>query len=131
MAAPAWHLTGCVLADAAEAAGAAGAAGGRGEVQELPEAWVHQGRLTFTDPGVEAARLTGYVLPGLVDVHCHIGLGSEGAVDRETSLAQARADLEAGTLLVRDAGSPAETRWLYGRNDMHWVPWDGYPLTQF
>ena len=107
-AAPTWHLTGCVLADAA---------GGRGEVQEVPEAWVHQGRLTFTDPQVETDRLTGYVLPGLVDVHCHIGLGSQGAVDRTTSLAQARADLQAGTLLVRDAGSPADTRWLTGRTD--------------
>src|SRR5690625_790063 len=127
MAAPAWHLTGCVLADAAEAAGAAG---GRGEVQELPEAWVHQGRLTFTDPGVEAARLTGYVLPGLVDVHCHIGLGSEGAVDRETSLAQARADLEAGTLLVRDAGSPAGTRWLTGRTDVPRILRAGHHLAR-
>src|SRR5699024_11308618 len=73
---------------------------------------------------------TGYVVPGLVDVHCHIGLGSEGAVDRETSLAQARADLEAGTLLVRDAGSPADTRWLTGRTDVPRILRAGHHLAR-
>src|SRR5699024_249672 len=112
--APTWHLTGRVLTGSA--AGSGGSAGG-GEVAEHPEVWVHQGRLTFTDPGVAAVPVSGYVLPGLVDVHWHIGLAPQGPVDEETSLAQARADLDAGTLLVRDAGSPADTRWLDGRTD--------------
>lgn len=106
--APTWHLTGRVLA---------GEEGGRSGVHEHPEVWVHRGRLTFTDPGVEAVTIAGFVLPGLVDVHCHIGLGEHGPVDQERALAQAGADLHAGTLLVRDAGSPSDTRWLEGRTD--------------
>ncbi|WP_277050916.1 amidohydrolase family protein [Ruania albidiflava] len=127
VAAATWHLTGCVLADVAAPAG--GAEPG-GSVQELPEVWVHQGRFTFTDPGLDAHELTGYVLPGLVDVHCHIGLGTQGAVDQDTSLAQARADLEAGTLLVRDAGSPADTRWLEGRSDAPTILRAGHHLAR-
>lgn len=90
----------------------------QGEVQTL---WTR--RAEFTDvessiaSGDETTTIEGYLLPGLVDMHCHIGLGPTGAVDRETALSQARADAHAGTLLVRDAGSPAQTRWLEGRSD--------------
>ena len=62
--------------------------------------------------------LEGWVLPGFVDAHCHIGLGAGGAVDEATTLEQARTDLSAGTLLVRDAGSPANTRWVQQRTDL-------------
>ncbi|RRD29938.1 amidohydrolase family protein [Actinomyces bowdenii] len=55
----------------------------------------------------------GYVVPGgLVDVHCHIGLGPGGAVDRPTALAQARAAARAGIGLIRDCGAPTDTHWL-------------------
>lgn len=55
----------------------------------------------------------GYSIPGgLVDVHCHIGLGPGGAVDRLTALAQARAAARAGIGLIRDCGAPVDTRWL-------------------
>ena len=76
-----------------------------------PEAWVVGGRLTFDRPsgsGSDVQTLRGYVLPGLVDAHCHVGLDAHGAVDDATAEAQALADREAGTLLIRDAGSPAE-----------------------
>ncbi|MBU7599701.1 amidohydrolase family protein [Streptomyces sp. P38-E01] len=77
------------------------------------ELWVREGRITFERPrAADTAALTGWVLPGLVDAHCHIGLDAGGAVDRATSRAQALADRDAGTLLVRDAGSPADTRWI-------------------
>lgn len=82
------------------------------------ELWVHDGALTDVDPGVPAADLRGFVLPGLVDMHCHIGLGPTGSVDAETALQQAHADVQAGTLLVRDAGSPTQTRWLEPRTDV-------------
>ncbi|SPT52668.1 Uncharacterised protein [Actinomyces bovis] len=59
------------------------------------------------------AGLDGFRLPGgLVDVHCHLGLGAEGAVDRTRTLAQARAARSAGVLLVRDCGAPTDTHWL-------------------
>ena len=53
-----------------------------------------------------------WVLPGLVDAHCHVGLGPDGAVSPETARAQATADLAAGVMLIRDAGSPSDTRWI-------------------
>lgn len=55
----------------------------------------------------------GYSIPGgLVDAHCHIGLGPAGAVDRLTALAQARAAARAGIGLIRDCGAPTDTHWL-------------------
>ena len=62
--------------------------------------------------------LRGWVLPGLVDAHCHVGLDAHGAVDRETAEQQALADRAVGTLLIRDAGSPADTRWIDDREDL-------------
>ncbi len=58
------------------------------------------------------------MLPGLVDAHCHIGLGAHGEVDRETAEQQALTDRDAGALLLRDAGSPADTRWIDERDDL-------------
>ncbi|MBI4899904.1 MAG: amidohydrolase family protein [Actinobacteria bacterium] len=81
--------------------------------------WVVDGRVTFTR--ASSARSLGrdlWILPGLVDAHCHIGLGSQGAVDPGTTEAQALMDRDAGALLVRDAGSPADTRWVDDRADL-------------
>lgn len=81
--------------------------------------WSVDGLLTFERPGpVPDVVLDGWVLPGFVDAHCHIGLGPGGAVDEDTTLAQAQTDLMAGTLLVRDAGSPSNTRWVQQRKDL-------------
>lgn len=106
------HLTGPVLT---------------GPYEAVDEAWVVGGRLTFERPaavptsGAGSADVTtidGWVLPGLVDAHCHVGLDAHGAVDDETSRAQAEADRTAGALLLRDAGSPADTRWVDGCDDL-------------
>ncbi|MEU0932289.1 amidohydrolase family protein [Embleya sp. NPDC005971] len=84
------------------------------------EMWVVGGRVTFDRPGsVEVdATLEGWVLPGLVDAHCHVGIDEHGAVDAATSERQARTDRDAGALLLRDAGSAADTRWIDGREDL-------------
>jgi imidazolonepropionase-like amidohydrolase len=106
MTAPVLHLQGEVLVSADEV---------------RREAWVVGGRLTFerpSAPGIDVQTLRGYILPGLVDAHCHVGLDAHGAVDAETALAQAVADREAGTLLIRDAGSPSDTRWVDQREDL-------------
>lgn len=93
-----------------------------GDGQETDGLWVVDGRVTFSQPtGRRVAHgpvVEGWVLPGLVDVHCHIGLGAQGPVDEATAQAQALADRDAGTLLVRDAGSPADTRWVDRRTDL-------------
>jgi imidazolonepropionase-like amidohydrolase len=97
----------------------------RGQVLVGPEdvrdeLWVVGGRVTFDPPSSEGEveTVTGWVLPGLVDAHCHVGLDAHGAVDRATTEQQALRDREAGTLLIRDAGSPADTRWVDERKDL-------------
>ncbi|MEU6116234.1 amidohydrolase family protein [Streptomyces sp. NPDC047117] len=82
--------------------------------------WVVGGRVTFTRPAGsrEIDTIEGWALPGLVDAHCHVGLDAHGAVDEATSEKQALTDREAGTLLIRDAGSPADTRWIDDREDL-------------
>ena len=96
------HLQGTVLPD--------------GDERDL---WVVDGRISTT-PVADAETVTtgGWVLPGLVDAHCHVGLDASGAVPREVAEAQALRDRAAGALLLRDAGSPADTRWIDDRPDL-------------
>jgi imidazolonepropionase-like amidohydrolase len=84
------------------------------------ELWVVDGRVSYDRPaGARDVRtVEGWTLPGLVDAHCHVGLGPHGPVDAATAEKQARTDREAGTLLIRDAGSPSDTRWVDDRDDL-------------
>ena len=69
-------------------------------------------------PGAETLVDEGFIVPGLVDAHCHIGLGPDGPVELEEADAQARVDRDAGALLIRDCGSPVDTRPLQAREDL-------------
>jgi imidazolonepropionase-like amidohydrolase len=94
-----------------------------GPDEAVGQAWVVDGRITFTRPERAAAEdvvaVEGWVLPGLVDAHCHVGLGKDGPIpDRALQEAQAVSDRDAGTLLIRDAGSPVDTRWVDARQDL-------------
>jgi imidazolonepropionase-like amidohydrolase len=82
--------------------------------------WVDdRGRVTFEPvPGAETVAARGFVVPGLVDAHCHVGLDADGAVPPATQEQQAATDRDAGALLLRDAGSAADTRWIDGREDL-------------
>src|SRR5690554_104381 len=80
---------------------------------ETDRAWVLGDRLTLERPSQIDEVLEGWVVPGLVDVHCHIGLAADGPVDRATARSQALADRDSGVLLVRDAGSPSDTAWVH------------------
>ncbi|CAM5394420.1 amidohydrolase [Streptomyces avidinii] len=84
------------------------------------ELWVIGGRVSFERPRGpgEVTEVAGWVLPGLVDAHCHVGLDAHGPVDAETAERQALTDRDAGTLLIRDAGSPSDTRWIDDRQDL-------------
>ncbi len=84
------------------------------------ELWAVDGRITFDRPaGVrDVTTVEGWVLPGLVDAHCHVGLDAHGPVDESTSEKQALTDRDAGALLLRDAGSPSDTRWVDDREDL-------------
>jgi imidazolonepropionase-like amidohydrolase len=102
------HLTGPLLLDVVD-----------GECVVADEAWVTGGRLTFDRPaGADVTTVAGWVLPGLVDAHCHVGLDAHGAVDEATTEQQALAERAAGALLLRDAGSAADTRWVDDREDL-------------
>ena len=97
-----WHLRGVVLPGT-----------------ESVNLWVAGGVIS-REPvaGAETLVREGWIMPGLVDAHCHIGLGRSGAVDRATAVKQAVADRDSGVLLVRDAGVPGDTRWLDARPDL-------------
>ena len=85
------------------------------------ELWVIDGRVSFSPPASATADVTtvsGWAVPGLVDAHCHVGLDAHGPVDAATAEEQARTDRDAGTLLIRDAGSPSDTRWIDDREDL-------------
>jgi imidazolonepropionase-like amidohydrolase len=84
------------------------------------ELWVTGGRVTWQRPAAarDVVTVAGWALPGLVDAHCHVGLGPDGAVDEATTERQAVTDRDAGALLLRDAGSPADTRWTDARSDL-------------
>jgi imidazolonepropionase-like amidohydrolase len=76
---------------------------------EVREVYVTGGRFTF-DPidGAELLLEDVILIPGLVDAHAHLALGSpapEAAPIADRVAASARAQLDAGVLLVREPGS--------------------------
>jgi imidazolonepropionase-like amidohydrolase len=89
-----------------------------GPDEQVGDAWVVDGRLTFTRPAGDAVAVDGWVLPGLADAHCHVGLDAHGAVPAPVAEQQALTDRDAGTLLLRDAGQPGDTRWIDARDDL-------------
>jgi imidazolonepropionase-like amidohydrolase len=91
---------------------------GPDEADEVGEAWVVGGRVTFERPSSSADPVEGWVLPGLVDAHCHIGVDADGGVDDAATERFAVADRDAGALLLRDCGSPVDYRWVDEREDL-------------
>ncbi len=83
------------------------------------ELWIVDGRIS-TEPvaGADTVFEGGWIRPGLVDAHCHIGLGDHGEVPIEEAAAQAETERDAGALLLRDCGSPTDTRSLDDRDDL-------------
>jgi len=60
----------------------------------------------------------GWIVPGLVDAHCHVGLGEHGAIPLDEVIAQAETERDVGALLLRDCGSPTDTRSLDDHLDL-------------
>ena len=101
---PPLHVSGVVLPD--------------GEHRDL---WVRDGLLTSEPvPGAETIARDAWLVPGLVDAHCHIGLGLGGVhvPDLPGLREQALTDRAAGVLAVRDCGSPVDTRMLDDEPDL-------------
>jgi imidazolonepropionase-like amidohydrolase len=84
-----------------------------GEERDL---WIVNGRIrTEAVPGAETIVDGGFLVPGLVDAHCHVGIAAE---DLDDAAEQARQDRDAGTLLIRDCGSPIDTSPLQERLEL-------------
>jgi imidazolonepropionase-like amidohydrolase len=94
-----FHLAGPVLA---------------GDDDVRDQAWVVDGRITYERPASVDATLTGWVIPGMVDMHCHLAIGPAGPVDLELARKIAVTERDAGVLLVRDVGSPVDIAALDG-----------------
>ncbi|BBX17488.1 hypothetical protein CRI77_18415 [Mycolicibacterium duvalii] len=89
---------------------------GRGLPDGEPvEWWVVNGTLS-AEPAAGAETIfgadgyDGWILPGLVDAHCHVGLGPQGQIPVDEAVEQAETERAFGALLLRDAGSPTDTR---------------------
>ncbi|MCD4536009.1 amidohydrolase family protein [Nocardioides sp. cx-169] len=85
---------------------------------EARDVYVVDGRVTYEATSGAHLVAEGWIVPGLVDAHCHLGLDDHGAVDEATTEEQAVADRDAGALLIRDCGSAADTAWIHEREDL-------------
>src|SRR3954471_3457002 len=86
-----------------------------GEARDL---YVVDGLVTYEPQAGADTVAEGWIVPGLVDAHCHVGLDQNGAVDDATSEQQAVTDRDSGALLLRDCGSAANTSWIHDREDL-------------
>jgi imidazolonepropionase-like amidohydrolase len=107
--------------DVSGASGVSGVQRYRGPV--LPDAeprdlYVVDGRVTLESHAGAETVAEGWIVPGLVDAHCHIGLDDHGAIPDDEAEEQAIEDRDGGALLIRDAGSAADTRWIHDRDDL-------------
>jgi imidazolonepropionase-like amidohydrolase len=83
------------------------------------ELWIVDGRIsTERIAGADTVFDGGWILPGLVDAHCHVGLGHHGEIPIDDAIVQAEAEREVGALLLRDCGSPTDTRSLDDHDDL-------------
>jgi imidazolonepropionase-like amidohydrolase len=76
---------------------------------EVRDLWLVGDRVTLhAVPDAQTVGTEGFILPGLVDAHCHIGIAPGGrpieSLDQARDLASV--DRDAGVLAIRDAGSP-------------------------
>lgn len=86
-----------------------------GEARDL---YVVDGHVTYEpQPGAETAA-EGWIVPGLVDAHCHLGLDEHGPVTDAEAEEQALLDRDGGALLIRDCGSALDTSWMHERDDL-------------
>lgn len=77
-----------------------------GEVRDL---WLVGDRVTYEPvAGAETISDGGWVLPGLVDAHCHLGIafGARPVTGLDEARELAAVDRDTGVLALRDAGSP-------------------------
>jgi len=86
-----------------------------GESRDL---YVVDGRITYEKVAGAETVATGWIVPGLVDAHNHLGMSDKGIVTSETTIKQAVEDRSNGVLLTRDAGSKSQTQWTQDCEDL-------------
>jgi imidazolonepropionase-like amidohydrolase len=98
---------------------------GRGLPDGEPVEWWIVDGLLSAEPVADAQTVFGadgvggWIVPGLVDAHCHVGLGEHGPLDNlDDCVEQAETERRVGALLLRDCGSPIDTRALDERDDL-------------
>ncbi|MDT9593889.1 amidohydrolase family protein [Nocardioides zeae] len=85
---------------------------------EPREVYVVDGHVTYERQAGADGAVDGWIVPGLVDAHCHLGLDDHGATTDAEAEAQALADRDGGALLIRDCGSALDTSWMHEREDL-------------
>jgi imidazolonepropionase-like amidohydrolase len=76
---------------------------------EVRDLWLVGDRVSLQPvPDAVTVADSGFILPGLVDAHCHIGIapGGRPIAGIDDAVALAGIDRDAGVLAIRDAGSP-------------------------
>lgn len=76
---------------------------------EVRDLWLVGDRVTLEPvAGAETVSDGGYLVPGLVDAHCHLGIqfGATPIQSLDQARELAHTDRDAGVLALRDAGSP-------------------------
>jgi imidazolonepropionase-like amidohydrolase len=86
---------------------------------EQRDVYVADGHVTY-EPVRDATLVASdvWLVPGLVDAHCHVGLTAHGGATEAEQEEQAIADRNAGALTLRDCGVPVDTRWMDHRHDL-------------
>lgn len=98
---------------------------------EARDLWVVNGRIRFTPvPNAQTVVDGGFLVPGLVDAHCHVGISPVGEPTLEEAAALAELDRDAGALLIRDCGVPIDTTPLQERLDLPRIVRAGRHITR-
>lgn len=79
--------------------------------EEQRDLWIRDGVITYEPvPGAETVA-EGWITPGLVDFHSHIGLDENGPNERAQAVINGKVDRDSGVTVIREPGSPSDTHW--------------------
>lgn len=83
------------------------------------DVWIADGQISHEPVDAAETLVTeGFLVPGLVDAHCHPSIDAHGPTTLDEAIQYALRDRDAGTLLIRDCGQPIDTRPLQARADL-------------
>jgi imidazolonepropionase-like amidohydrolase len=106
-----------------------------GPEDEVAGAWVWQGRVHHARPevpaGTEELRIDGWTVPGLVDMHAHLGIDDDGEpADPVSARAHGRAQTALGVTLIREPGAMFDVGGLAAEDDQPRVLRSGRHLSR-